>query len=794
MEAAAKSIQLLTQRILPEHPHHLSYFADWRYRHHPVDDRKRAEEWHHPRMQYLTLVSEADRGVLLTRSDYDMREEPPKPVPRDVSALAGKTGEKKKLSFSDYKNKKSAGAVSASPPEPSIQKKKDSERVSSAPTSASSPAPGGTTSNSNARSFSEARRSDVPRSRDPDSQHDGKQSQPRPKPPVDMRLPPKPPPKNSLPPRPPSPDNRKRFAESNDESRPQKRPRPESGRPVDEAPSSHRRDDDYRRRDRDLPSSRDPVHGKDSKPANPSSLPNGRGLLKGQPSSSRTASPASRPRDDSVNGVRPPPATNNRHTPTKGDSSKAFVPPLLSPLRLSFDKQEHGEQNAREKDFKKKREEATESTRQPKSKKLEPPSLNTKRQKSPLRLPALLSPTLPPEVEAELQRLKKSSPKTSDNTTKEDSHSQPTAKKGPAKDYTEEAREGKTMPRRRLTVILRVPRRLRSSFRRILDMSPQKDAEQHDSASETPQLSQARKRPVATSETPVSDSIAVKRPRTSEITSAARLPAPSTPSKKGSASMSRVSSTNSMAHTPGELPNATPSAGGSVERVYNGVDPPKADKAEVNALREKEGRLSQLGRQLKHKADLAMKGRLSSANANGASVGPEGIPKIRHALMLESIMAFMMGFQAQNKHRSLCNKTCEPSSWESLFPLMDFHQKEMRRLDKDRARPVIALLILLQTITTEEVIKCYFTYENPGTHINADVLIKHERNRFRGWSQLRDANARIGSSSLRSDNITTAASVDEVAETGVRILRKWCAQENVDWTPEINAKDYGGSR
>ena len=184
MEAAAKTIQLLTQRILPEHPHHLSYFADWRYRHHPVDDRKRIEEWNHPRMQYLTLVSEADRGVLLTRSDYDMREEPPKPVPKGVSALASKPGEKKKLSFSDYKNKKSAGAVSTSPPEPSIQRK-DNERTSNPLPAASSPAPAG--SSYSARSSSEVRRGDASRPRETGSPHDGKQSLPRPKPAVDMR-------------------------------------------------------------------------------------------------------------------------------------------------------------------------------------------------------------------------------------------------------------------------------------------------------------------------------------------------------------------------------------------------------------------------------------------------------------------------------------------------------------------------------------------------------------------------------------------------------------------------------
>lgn len=136
MEAAAKTVELLTQRILPEEPHHLSYSPDWRYRQ-PPNKPARFDEWHNTRLQYLTFVSDADRGVLLTRPDYEMREEIPKPAPREVNALA-KGGEKKKLSLSDYNKKKTTGVQSASPPEPAIAKRREHERASSAAASAPS--------------------------------------------------------------------------------------------------------------------------------------------------------------------------------------------------------------------------------------------------------------------------------------------------------------------------------------------------------------------------------------------------------------------------------------------------------------------------------------------------------------------------------------------------------------------------------------------------------------------------------------------------------------------------------
>lgn len=157
MEAAAKTVELLTQRTLPDTPYYLSNSPDWRYRPRP-DDHSRPEEWHSTRLQYSTLLAEADRGVLLTRPDYDMREEPPKPVSRDISSLSKSGGEKKKLSLSDYKNKKTA-PTSASPPEPSIARLKESERAGASASASSSPAGSGTRPSSDHRINSESRKS-----------------------------------------------------------------------------------------------------------------------------------------------------------------------------------------------------------------------------------------------------------------------------------------------------------------------------------------------------------------------------------------------------------------------------------------------------------------------------------------------------------------------------------------------------------------------------------------------------------------------------------------------------------
>lgn len=124
METAAKSLQFLSQRVLPELPHTLSNSPDWRYRPPVVEPKKYMEEVENHRLQYMTFISHAERGPLLTRSYHDMRVEQ-RPAHRDISSLAKAGPEKKKLSLSDYKNKKTTGAVADIPPEPASARRRD---------------------------------------------------------------------------------------------------------------------------------------------------------------------------------------------------------------------------------------------------------------------------------------------------------------------------------------------------------------------------------------------------------------------------------------------------------------------------------------------------------------------------------------------------------------------------------------------------------------------------------------------------------------------------------------------
>ncbi|KPM37196.1 hypothetical protein AK830_g9358 [Neonectria ditissima] len=800
MEAAAKTVQLLTQRILPEKPHHLSYSPDWQYRI-PVNDAKskRFEEWDNTRLQYATLLSEADRGVLLTRSYYDMRVEPPKPIPREVNTLAKAGNEKKKLSLSDYKNKKTSGATSDTTPEPPNARKRDADRA-----------------HGDLKPPPEMRKPDSHRIREGPHVVDPKPPKPREnivdmrygtpamhkaqEPPklTSSRLPPKPPTKAPLPPRPVSPDSRKRMADVDDDHRSQKRARPDLGRAFDDRPRASR-DEPPRRKDRDSLAPSDYPSQRDTKSSS-SSLPNGRSILKGSAAGSRNLSPAGRARGDSLNGARHSALGSAKNTPTKADSSsRPSVPPLLSPLHLNLDGREGADRGER----RRAREDAVDGTRPTKLKKQEEPPVRVKRERSPVRLPALLSPTLPPQLEAELSKRVKQDAKLdpklrddrdkeerverrSEERLKEDRASSTTARKAPVEQDDDDS--GGKDKRKRLIVTLYISKRIRQSVKRYLALPPRKEPslQERSISSEAPPA-QAKKRPVSTTETIV-DSISVKRPRTSSISGSSRLPPPpSTPSKKGTTAMSRVSSNNSQVNTPGDAATATPSAPASSDRpVTNGTDGPRTDKVEYRAMMAKQAHFNNLGRRLKHKGDQAMN---RSAQANGSMQQRE--MKLGHVYTVESIIAFMTSFQALNISRSLSGKAYDAASWTSLFPLLEFLQKEVRRLDMQRYRPLYALILMLHAVSIEETIKAYSTFDNPSPHITVNDLVKHERNRARIWPLVGEANDAIESPSLRVSSMPWST-LDEISTSALQILRHWCADENVEWTPEVNLRDTGG--
>ncbi|RSL97341.1 hypothetical protein CEP52_010927 [Fusarium oligoseptatum] len=260
-------------------------------------------------------------------------------------------------------------------------------------------------------------------------------------------------------------------------------------------------------------------------------------------------------------------------------------------------------------------------------------------------------------------------------------------------------------------------------------------------------------------------------------------PPPSTPSKKGTTAMSRVSSSNSQAQTPGEITNATPVPPGSSDRpTTNGTDGPRGDKADPRAAYEKHIRFSDLGRRLKHEGDVANKHSMKLASTGDAR-GSEPNRKKYFALAVESTIAFMTSFHLLNVSRSLQSKPCDPSGWSSLIKMVDYLSKEIRR-DSRRYPPIFALVLILQAVAADEFIKSFSNFE----HISKEEIFQHQTTRIRNWPTVREVYDTVDSSNLRAD-ITPWSTVDEVCQASMRVIRQWCVDENVDWTPEFNPRE-----
>ncbi|KAG6122973.1 hypothetical protein E4U14_002343 [Claviceps sp. LM454 group G7] len=876
MEAAAKKLDVLSQRILPPNPHYLSFSASWRQPSQPEDEAaadprtatRRFEEWHQPRLQYPTFLSDTERGLLLTRSYHDMREEPTKPLPRDVTALlrgATGTGEKKKLSLSDYRNKKTVVAAQASTPNLAAVKQKDSERFMP-PTNASTGTPMGAATAitamppaHGARPYQDPRRSDGPsRPRDSNVSSASARLKPIPEARTESRLPPKP---ASLPPRPPSPLGKRRMPDHDDE-RLQKRPRPDDRRPWDDR-MQRERDEASRRKDRGPPPPRDrdhrnyrdvPVHKDDR--GNPSSSHlSGRPPLKGPANPGpRRPSPPARPRRPSLAGNN---ANISRDTAVKSEAAtikseataakseaattkseaattksgsattRSFVPPLLSPLHLSFESREKEKRiRAEEDDAKvkkekerKRRDDSQHGSAPSKPKKLESTApAAAKKPRPTVSIPPLLSPTLPPVIEAELKRRKKTTAEASEEPSRPGRDAVSTKKRPAAtRDVEDDVKSVPTAGKklghcRRLLVVLQVPKPLRAAFAKIVGPKPEPkpeskpeskrashgqadrdlDRKPRAGSDEATGPSLTRKRPNGAAEG--ADAPAAKRPRSSDQGTASARPkhgSPSTPSKKTTA-MSRVSSSNSLTRTPtAAITTSTPSASApapasaSTDRRPNGTDkvPLKGENPEAKILRDKEEKFMAIGKHLKHEADPILQEHRSDTLLGLRNTPRELKVKRGYVLSLESIIAFMLGFHARNTRLAMYNQAGDMHGWHTMFPLMECLLQEMQRMELPNQQPLHAMLLLFFGILLEELIKCPYQCEGlppPGPSELA-VMAQQERRKVKTWGQVRQMYAGVRDARMRVD-VKPWSTVDDVAEGALRVLRLWCREEGIEWT------------
>ncbi|KAI0850138.1 hypothetical protein F5Y00DRAFT_41015 [Daldinia vernicosa] len=546
MEEVTKHIETLVKDVLPFKAHYLSLDTTRRYR--PHADDKRLEEQDIRPLQYTTFVSDAERGVLLTRAYFDVREEPLNPVSATDTPTPRRTDPSKpktKLSLKDYKNRKKSPDGEETP------------KSVAQPPKTNAPPKKKLDSTTKETEDHRAIKKEIP---------DAKSS---------MRP-------EARRPRSPSPDRKRRVTEAEQESKPVKRSKIGSSTP-NSISSRPLKDSAAQKPERQAASERKLL--RDSK---------GTPSTNGKPSLNSTGTP--RP-PGQVNGAQK--TIKNKDGPDKkvennSTSKVPYVPPLLSPIDIL--------------DY---MDDSKPSRPSPKKKpadsnNLKPPSKKSRGDREPSpspkkrKVPPLLSPTLPPIVLEELARTKSASKDSSQRSSQVASDSpngQKKAAKSSRREDTIHVDSGKGQ-RESLMVTLKYKKRNVKTIERLLALPPGGRKKSNllgegghvaRDRSDSLEPGTARKRPVAD---PPSEPI--KRPKVVEN------PRPSTPPGPSS-QMTRGASSSSQVGTPGVANGLTPAAQ-PPDRRRPPVDPEKLQRLQTRALN-----FIKLGTQLKHERDAVLK-------------------------------------------------------------------------------------------------------------------------------------------------------------------------------------------
>jgi hypothetical protein len=100
---AERKVRIVADKILPPRPHHLTVTPNRKY---PPQDGFGFTGLS-ARLQYMTFLSEADRGLLMTVPYFEIMDEPEFAPP--VKTVL-RTEAKKKMSIKDYQNRKKSNS------------------------------------------------------------------------------------------------------------------------------------------------------------------------------------------------------------------------------------------------------------------------------------------------------------------------------------------------------------------------------------------------------------------------------------------------------------------------------------------------------------------------------------------------------------------------------------------------------------------------------------------------------------------------------------------------------------
>ncbi|KAL5630442.1 hypothetical protein BROUX41_000314 [Berkeleyomyces rouxiae] len=317
-----------------------------------------------------------------------------------------------------------------------------------------------------------------------------------------------------------------------------------------------------------------------------------------------------------------------------------------------------------------------------------------------------------------------------------------------------------------LVVNLKVPHHLHKRFTAILN-PPIKKPALYDAQGHPPSsslVSSTGKKRPATFVDPPADQVASKKPRS--IDASVRLNVPATPSKQGTA-MSRVASNSSaVGTTPGGDTSANSPAGpgSALDRAPPKTSIPAPVRHRIDLYME-------LGRSLKHQRDAVLRSFSSGDNPRDHTSSPEVMASA--LIGIESILAYMIGFKTIGDQRLRERKILDPGNWRSVLPLVS----ELASWTQSY-RTILPLVLQLQALIYEELIAAFVS--NPATPFGE--VSKHLLRRTDSWTQARKA---ARSASLVETMLGPWSSVDDAVRRALDVMAAFARKNALDWKPQV---------
>ncbi|POS73650.1 hypothetical protein DHEL01_v207957 [Diaporthe helianthi] len=728
MEVAAERIRSV-KKLLPERPHHLALSLGRKY---PVPPNF----WDHQSpLQYSTFLSDADRGLLLTRPYYDICDEPEASLPtRQPTPQAGAKKAGSKMTLEVWKSKK----VATSPTENGVLGRAEDKKQR---VSAHGPE-------------KDASRREQGKVKQTGTQRDSKGPDPRVNGDVERS-------KSSLskvtPRDAPSPssEGKKRPLEQDDSTRPLKKTK-SSEPPPSEAPRKAPRSETPSGRERAMSAS------KDGRTGAPLSNSSGRAAQPSSKDQTRAASPKI-----AVNGTKSQSSASRNTLPPKPESSgKHLVPPILSPLKLTFD-------DDLETWSPKKKGVDGHATGKSQNKPFRPEVTVKKRAATP-ELPPILSPTLPPQVEEALARIQKTQAKEEAKDPPGQSSDAATGARKtrvPANDCDAEARPAKF-------VTIKYKKTLRKRIQSLLALPSRPwPKERSLSADNTPPPASKRPRATEPVAEPVTGSVGAKRPKAPETTGSK---APYTPPKPPTAnSLSAPGGSQTQTQTPGGRVAQTPGTGEAAQTGRDGTA--------KETLRRRWDEFCKIGKRLKHKRDKEF-----PANAAGPNAGGQSRDYRRAMLTIEMILAYMIAFRSLNQRSEISGAAMELASWLTLEP----HLRELKQMAR-HSTSLQALAYQLHGIVINELIRAFASMGLQGGEqlkLGKDqhmAVFQAMKNNPRIWTEANDLRGKVPDKSLRTPTMGTWTTPHRAASDALQVLTRFAEREHVNWRAEMVVPNEG---